>query len=236
MRTRLSNPEGGGKSAKRIRTETELFDKMTSRLYSPVISDILDELGFRNHTMNIDIRPLRSDMVLSGRAAPVLMAEGRETSDNPYQRVIGVIDHLSPGQVPVIATSDCRTTAVWGELFSTAAKVRGCRGVVVDGLARDSKKVLSMGFPLFSVGTSPHDSTGRAKILNYGMPIRSGNVTVRPGDVVFADMDGVVVVPKEVEKETIDRAFEKAGKENVVRKELLQGKSLGEAWKKHHVL
>lgn len=214
----------------------EIFDEVERRLYSPVISDILDELGFPDHTLNREIRPLGDGMVLSGRAFPILMGEGREATEDPYRQMIEAIDHLSLDQVPVVVTSGCRTTAVWGELFSTAAKMRGSRGVVVDGLTRDTRKVLPMGFPLFSVGTSPHDYKGRARVMSYGKRVRSGNATVGPGEFVFADIDGVVVVPREAEKETLARAFEKAGKENVVRRELLRGKLLGEAWEKHHVL
>lgn len=213
-----------------------MFDKLTRKLYSPVISDILDELGFPDHTMNQELRPLKTNMVLSGRAMPILMSEGGEVTDEPYQHMIEATDRLAPNQVPVIATSDCRAAAVWGELFSTAAKMRGCRGAVVDGLTRDSRKVMPMNFPLFSLGTSPHDYKGRAKVLSLGAPIHSGNTTVRMGDIMFADIDGVVVIPQEVERETIAKALEKAGKENVIKKELLEGGLLGEAWKKHHVL
>ncbi len=213
-----------------------MFNRVDRLLYSPVISDILDELGFPNHTLNREIRPLADGMVLSGRAFPILMAEGKGPMEDPYRSMIEAIDNLSLNRVPVVIASGCRTTAVWGELFSTAAKMRGCRGAIVDGLTRDTKKVLSMGFPLFSAGTSPHDYKGRAKVLSYGKRVRSGNATVIPGDLVFADIDGAVVIPREAEKETIARAFEKAGKENVVRKELLKGKLLSQAWKEHHVL
>lgn len=227
---------GGGSRLKRSRGEAVMFDEMARRLYSPVVSDILDELGYPNHTMNREIRPLRAEMVLSGRAFPIRMAEGKGPVDDPYREMIEAIDRLSPNQVPVLVTSDCRTTAVWGELFTTAAKMRGCRGVIVDGLTRDTKKVLSVGLPVFSVGTSPHDYRGRAKVLSYGEPVYSGSVTIGPGDFVFADVDGAVAVPPEAEEETFRRALEKAGKENTVKRELQQGKLLSEAWKKHHVL
>lgn len=217
-------------------SETAVFDRMEKELYSAVISDILDEMGIRNHTLNRHIRPIRDDMVLAGRAMPIVASEVFEIPDEPYAMTIEVLDGLKQDQVPLIVANNDLDTAMWGELFSTASRARGARGTIIEGLSRDTRKILQMNYPLFCTGTMPTDSKGRAEFIRYGRQVRSGDTVVKPGDILFADLDGIVVISNEVEEEVLKRAYEKASKENVVRNELLNGKFLGEAWRKHRVL
>jgi 4-hydroxy-4-methyl-2-oxoglutarate aldolase len=217
-------------------SETAKFDRMERELYSAVISDILDDMGIRDHTLSNQIHPIRGDMVLAGRAMPIVASKTFEVSEEPYALTIEVLDSLKPDQVPLIVTNNDSSTALWGELFSTASRARGARGTVMEGLARDTRKVLEMGYPLFCTGTMPTDSKGRAEFIKYGHQVRCGDATVRPGDILFADLDGIVAIPSDVEDEVIERAHKKATKENVVRDELLGGKLLADAWKKHGVL
>lgn len=219
-----------------FKNDTELFDKMTEKLYSSVISDILDGLGLRQHTLSHHIYPLHDRMVLTGRAMPILMAEIFEIQPEPYKLLIEAIDSLKQGQIALVAANGSTRAALWGELFSTATRARGARGVIIDGFCRDTKVIQEMRFPVFARGTSPLDSLGRSVAIGYNCPVESGDATIRPGDIVFADQDGIVVVPKEVEKEVITSAFEKVEKENLVREELQKGMLLQEAWKKYKVL
>ncbi len=216
--------------------ETATFEKMEKVLYSAVISDALDEIGIRNHTLNRLIRPLRQNMVLAGRAFPALVSEVYEVKDDPYRMEIEALDSLSRNQVLVVATNNCITTALWGELLSTASRARGARGTIVDGLSRDTRKILAMNYPVFCTGMMPTDSKGRAEFIEYNRPVRSGDAVIKPGDVVFADYDGAVAIPREAESDVLKMAYAKATKENVVRNELLRGKLLSEAWEKHKVL
>jgi regulator of RNase E activity RraA len=123
-----------------------------------------------------------------------------------------------------------------GELTATALRVKGCRGAVVNGYTRDARKIIQMGYPTFAWGASPIDTTGRVRVIEWNIPITVGGVVVTPGDIVFADLDGIVVVPRHMEKELIERVLERVSTENVVRKELAEGKRMSEVWSRYHVL
>jgi regulator of RNase E activity RraA len=213
-----------------------LFDRMERTLYSPVISDALDEIGVREHTLNPLIRPLNEKMVLAGRAMTAVVSEKYEVVEDPYRMTIEALDSIKPGQVPVLVTNNCTTTAIWGELLSAASRARGARGTIVDGMSRDTRKILRMKYKVFCTGMMPTDSKGRAELVSYNRPIRSGDALTEPDDIVFADLDGIISIPKSVERDVLGLAFEKASKENVIRRELLKGKLLKDAWSKHKML
>ncbi len=215
--------------------DSKTFQRMEKELYSAVVSDALDEAGVRNHTANPRIRPLREGMVVAGRAATMLGATVYEVPAKPYEMMIQALDRLRPNEVAFLAAEKV-DAAIWGELLSTACRARGARGAVIDGVTRDVKKILEMDYPVFCGGTTPTDSKGRADFIQYGTEVRSGDTVVRPGEIVFADLDGVVVIPREVETEVLKLSFEKAAKENLVREELAKGRLLREAWEKHGVL
>ncbi|MEZ4504977.1 MAG: RraA family protein [Thermomicrobiales bacterium] len=135
----------------------DLFDKMASDLYVAVISDILDSLGFRDQVLESNIQPIDplDRRVLVGTAHTLLMAPIYEMKREPYTRIIAAIDALQPGNVGVVATSGLASAAYWGELFSNAALGRGARGMLLDGYHRDTRKILDLGFPVFSTGARP---------------------------------------------------------------------------------
>ena len=135
----------------------ELFDKMASELYVAVISDILDSLGFRDQVLESKIQPIDplDRRVLVGSAHTILMAPIYEMKPEPYTKIIAAIDALQPGNVGVVATSGLANAAYWGELFSNAALGRGARGMLLDGYHRDTRKILELGFPVFSTGRGP---------------------------------------------------------------------------------
>lgn len=210
--------------------EGPTFDLLVTELYTGVLSDVLDALGWRNQAMSADIRPVFPGAVLVGRAHTLLSADIYHVPNDPYEMEIAAVDSMRPNQVVVAATNASVRTCVWGELLSTATRARGGRGAVIDGHTRDVRQIERMGFPVFSTGMRPVDSLGRGMIVSYGEPISCGGVLVNEGDIVFADVDGVVVIPRAVEDEVIRRAREKVTGEHAMRARLLEGKTLREAF------
>lgn len=217
-------------------TEEQKFEEMKSTLYAAVICDTLDELGYRNQAMREDINPINNDWVLVGRAKTVLAVDVYHVADNPYAKEIEAIDSVKPGEVLIGCTNESIRNGLWGELLSTASKMRGAYGAVVDGLIRDTKKILELDFPVFATGTKPVDSRGRGMVIDYDCPVMCGGVNVMPGDIIFGDRDGVVVIPKDLFDEVYDMAMNKATRENASRKELLEGKYLRDVYDKYGVL
>ncbi len=218
--------------------DNALFDMMAEKLYVAVISDILDSLGFRNQVLHPGIVPAQPDpsQVLVGRAATLLVGPQYEVVEHPYTNQIVAIDALQPGDVVVSGVGGMTNVAVWGELFSNAAKARGARGFLTDGCHRDTRMVLDLGFPVFSRGPRPVDISGRGTVISIGRPVEVAGVVVRAGDVVFAEVDGVVIIPQDVADETMSRAFEKVAKEDGAREDLRAGRLLSEVWSKYRVL
>ena len=216
--------------------DKELFDTMEKKLYSSVISDVVDKLGYRKQAMRADINPMWPGAVVAGRAHTCLSVDVYETKENHYAMEIEAVDTLKPNDVLVGGTNRSTETALWGELLSTASRARGARGAIVDGYTRDIVRIAEMKFPMFATGTRPLDSMGRSVVIEYGKPVMCGDVMVNEGDIVFADIDGVVVIPQAIEKEAIEAAFEKASAEDTVRDELLKGALLGDVYKKYGVL
>jgi 4-hydroxy-4-methyl-2-oxoglutarate aldolase len=214
----------------------DYYDRLAERLYAAVLFDVLDAAGYRDRALDARVTHSTGPEVLVGRAATMLAGEEVEVEGTPYARQVEAIDALTEGEVVVATTHNSPRAAFWGELFSTAALARGARGLVVDGLVRDRRKMDEMGFPAFATGSRPVDSMGRLTVYAYGVPIRCGGVVVRPGDLVFAEPDGVVVVPAEVEEAIVSAALEKVGTEDRVREELVGGSTLAEAWARHRVL
>jgi 4-hydroxy-4-methyl-2-oxoglutarate aldolase len=219
-----------------LKSEQQMFDTMRDKLYAAVICDVLDNLSVREQAMRADICPVYPEAVVVGRAYPALSIDVFEVGDDPYRGFIEAADSLRPNDVLVLGTNRSTRTCVWGELLSTAARARGARGVIIDGYTRDVAQITAMKFPAFVTGTKPVDSAGRSMLINHGCPVGCGDVIVHPGDIVFGDIDGVVVIPKELEKEVVSLALEKAEKENLVRDELLKGTMLRDAYAKHKVL
>jgi regulator of RNase E activity RraA len=156
--------------------------------------------------------------------------------EDPYGQEIALIDSLQPGDVVVHSTDHAGTNAPWGELMSTVAQRNGAVGCVCDSQIRDCVKIIELGFPVYYTGIRPLDSMGRGRVMAYDVPIRCGEVLVHPGELVYADFDGIVVIPQEVEEEALTMAGEKVGKETQSRQDLLAGKSLREVYDTYGVL
>src|SRR5204862_226125 len=192
-------------------------DDKLAQCFSSVIMDTLDSLGNRVQCMRPDIRPLVPSMRTWGEAVTARFAAVRELPQSPYGLEIQVVDALREGQVLVTQCDTQELSAAWGGLLTTAARSRKARGVVTDGGARDYAEIVELGFPTFCRGLTPYDSLGRMDVVEINAPIRCGGITVRPGDLIFADVDGTVVVPQEVADEAISKAWEKIKGENKVR-------------------
>jgi len=213
-----------------------LFSVMRERLYAAVLCDALDQSGARDQAMRADVRPVYSEAVVVGRALTVLSADVYEVLENPYEKEIESVDLLAPGNVFVASTGRSTRTCFWGELLSTAARSRGALGAVVDGYTRDVRQIIEMQFPVFATGMSPVDSAGRGVVVDINRPVNCGDVVVHPGDIVFGDIDGVVVIPSSIEEEVIERALAKVEGENRTRDELRKGRLLREVYEEYGVL
>lgn len=204
------------------------------QLYTPVVADVLDKLGFRNQSLHPRVRPLWPEAKAAGFALTVQTCPARDVVPaHPYAGELAAVDALAAGDVLVVSESAC---SFWGELLSTAAKYRGCRGVVLDGPTRDSLAIRDMGFPVFHHGFHPADSLGRLDVVGHNLPVVCGGVLIHPGDLVLADHDGVVAVPLGAAEETLRLAEEKVSGENLVRKALAGGMTTTEAFAKFGIL
>jgi 4-hydroxy-4-methyl-2-oxoglutarate aldolase len=209
-------------------------------LYVAAVSDVLDNLGYRNQVMHRRLRPLLPDIRncgFVGRARTLRWMEMDHVEDNdPYGLEIEAMDSLREGDVVVHSTDHAGTNAPWGELMSTVAKRNGAVGCICDSQVRDCIKIIDMGFPVYYTGIQPLDSQGRGKVMAYDVPVKCGEVLVHPGNLIFADFDGIVVIPEEIEEEVVRLALEKVQHESDSRKELLAGKTLREVFDKYGVL
>jgi regulator of RNase E activity RraA len=212
------------------------FAPYVDQLYSAVLADVLDSLGHRTSTLPSRIRPLNPRWRLSGRAVTLSMELTSHSPEKPYELEMECIDSLKPNDVLVATTNGCDSCALWGELLSTACRARGCVGAILDGLTRDSEKILDMNFPVFATGYSPLDSKGRLEGKAMNEPIRIGECTVVPNDWVFADHDGIVIVPVALAEKTLKLALEKVRGENTVRDELAAGKGVRETFRRYGIL
>ncbi len=217
------------------RNDAELFDLIRAELYTPVVGDILDALGKYHQFLPQPVQPMRESMIVAGRAMPVLMIDVHGPQKKPFGLLTEALDDLKPGEVYITGGGDMRC-AYWGELLTATARTRGAVGAVVDGFHRDTPKVLEQNWPVFSRGRYAQDSSVRTAVADFRCPIEIGGVWIEPGDLVFGDLDGVVIVPKAVEKEVITRALEKARGEKVVRKAIEGGMTATAAFKKFGIL
>ena len=215
--------------------EQELFELIRSELYTPVVGDILDALGRYHQFLPQPIQPAKEGMKIVGRAMPALMIDVYGPQKKPFGLLTEALDQLEPGDVWLCSGGDMRC-AYWGELLTATARTRGAVGAVVNGFHRDTPKMLEQNWPVFSRGRYAQDSSVRTQVADFRCPIEVDGVWVNPGDLVFADIDGVLVVPKELENEVIERALVKARTENTVRKEIENGMTSTAAFEKYGVL
>lgn len=214
--------------------ETELFSLMKEKLYTPVVGDILDVMGYTHQFLPPNIRPLREEMKLAGKACTILEQDVFGPQKKPFGLMTEALDQLQENEI-YLATG-AHNSALWGELLTATAKTRGAVGAVLNGYHRDTPQVLSQNFPVFSTGCWAQDSSIRTNVVDFRCPIEIGQVTIHDGDLVFGDVDGVLIIPKEVYPEVIERALEKASGEKLVRKAIEGGMSATEAFARFGIL
>ncbi len=201
-----------------------------------VVSDALDRLGRREQVLDLAIRPLWPEARLAGVAVPVVIVADTSEPELPYDGELAALDGLRPGDVPMFVVESGVRCASWGELFSCAAIGRGAAGLVVDGLVRDAAQIVALGFPTFARGHSPLDTFARAVVTGIDVEARAGGVDVTPGDLVVGDIDGIVVVPREMAADVAEAVITKHRLEGNARADLLAGMGIREVWAKYGVL
>jgi len=223
-------------------TDQELFALMKRDLFTAVVGDVLDAAGHTRQFLPPEIRALHPDMVVAGRAMPVLEADcfteevATDSKKLPFGIMFRALDDLKPDEV-YICTGSSFDYALWGELMSTRARHLGAAGAVVDGFSRDTRGILKLGFPTFSRGTYAQDQRVRGRVIDFRCPIAFANgVRVHPGDILFGDIDGVVVIPQPHLRDIVQAALEKVFGENKVAKAIRGGMSTQQAWNTYGIM
>jgi len=226
------------------KSDDELFALVQRELFTSVVGDVMDKLDLQHQFLPPQIQPLRQDMVVLGRAMPALSVDvfaeriagsANRLMDKSFGLMLEALDDLRKNEVYVNTGSSPRN-ALWGELMSTRARKLGSRGAVLNGYVRDTKAILNLSFPTFAFGSYGQDSAPRSKVVDFRIPIEVGQVRVRPADIIFGDIDGVLLVPVEVEDEVFTRALEKARGEKLVKKAIEKGSSAVEAFEKYGIM
>lgn len=219
-----------------------LFALIRSELYSAVIGDILDTLGYLNQFLPPQIKPLSEKMVLVGRAMTV---EEKDTADicqaeetglnKPFGLMLDALDDLKSNEV-YFCSGTPSDYALWGEIMSARAQKTGAAGAVINGWIRDTKGIRDLGFCVFSYGSYAKDQAPRGKVVAYRKPIMIHTVRINPGDIVFGDRDGVIIIPRNMEKDVIGMALQKARGEKTVLKEIKNGLTAKEAFQRYGIM
>lgn len=212
------------------------YNDKLDKCYSAVLMDVLDQMNFRVQCMDPAIKPLVPSMRTWGEAVTARFASVDTIPEHPFKMEMEIIDDLKEGQVIVNQCDADELSAAWGGLLSNAAIGRKGSGVITDGGTRDYNEIVSLGFPAFARGLTPYDSLGRMDVVARDIPVVCGGIPVDPGDLVFADVDGIVVIPQEIAGEVIEKAWQKVQGENIVRDELRRGASVVETFRKHGIL
>jgi regulator of RNase E activity RraA len=224
--------------------DDDLFAQAEQELFTCVLGDVMDKLGLFHQFLPQEIRPLNPATVMLGRALPVLGGDVFQESiadsannimEKPFGLMLEALDDLRSNEI-YVATGSSPRNAIWGEMMATRATVKRCRGALLNGYYRDTKGLMRMNFPTFGFGSYGQDSSPRYKVYDFRIPIEIGNVRIRPGDIVFGDIDGVCVIPVEVEQEVFCKAFEKARKEKLVKQDLEAGASATLTFAKHGIM
>lgn len=226
------------------RDDEELFSIARRELFTSVVGDVMDRMGLFHQFLPPAIKPIREDMVVIGRAMPVLAVDvfeervtgtANKLMEKPFGLMLEALDDLRPNEVYVNTGSSPRN-ALWGEMMSTRALKLGATGAVLNGYSRDTRAVLKLNFPTFSWGSYGQDSGPRYKVIDFRIRVEIGGVLIKPGDILFGDLDGVLAVPKEAEQEIFSKALEKVRGEKLVKKALEEGSSAAAAFEKYGIM
>lgn len=224
--------------------DDQLIRLIKDEMYTSVIGDIMDQMGYFHQFLPPDIQPLDKTMFIAGRAMTVtemdidneiFQTEMSHLVDKPFGLMLEALDDLRQNEVYICSGSSAQY-ALWGELMSARAIKLGAAGAVVNGYSRDTRGILQMNFPTFSYGSYGQDQAPRGKVIAFREPLKLGNVTIHSADMVIGDLDGVCVVPQRIEKEVFTRAIEKARGEKTVYTKILEGMSAKKAFETYKIM
>jgi 4-hydroxy-4-methyl-2-oxoglutarate aldolase len=224
--------------------DSALFSSLRDKLFTAVVGDVLDKMGWRRQFLPQAIAPIQPDMKLVGRAMPVLEAdvfdEGsgaslRSLGGKPFGLMLEALDDLRPNEV-YVATGASFRYALWGELMSTRARFLQAAGAVLNGFVRDAAGIEALGFPTFCRGLYAQDQGPRGRVIDFRTTIEIGAARITPGDLIFGDREGVLVIPSEVEGEAVAAALAKASMESKVATAIRGGMSAREAFERFGAL
>jgi len=226
------------------RDDDELIRIIKDELYTAVVGDVMDKLGYLHQFLPPQIQPLRDDMMVAGRAMPVLEADtfgdtvpntANDLMNKPFGLMLEALDDLKKNEV-YVCTGASANYALWGELMSARALKLGAAGAVANGYARDTRGILKLDFPTFCYGRYAQDQAPRGKVIDFRLPVEIGQVLVNPGDMVVGDLDGVCIVPGKIEEEVFSKALEKARGEKLVQNAIKGGMSAREAFDRFGIM
>jgi len=223
--------------------DNALFCLVRQNLFVALVGDTLDALGYRDQFLSQGLKPISQEMILIGRAMPVLEADffvedtvhNNALSDRPFGYMFEALDDLKENEI-YICNGGAGHYALWGGLMSTRAIKCAAKGALLYGYHRDTKEIERLGFPVFSFGSYAKDQLGRGKVIDWRVPIRLDNILIENGDIIYGDQDGVVVIPQKIEKEVFSKALEKAAEEKVVMQALEEGMSSAEVYQRYGIL
>jgi regulator of RNase E activity RraA len=217
-------------------TTSLTLDQIRSHLTSAVVCDVLDAAGYRHQSPRVPLRPMTGVSKIVGRCKTTLWAEMAHEDPRTYDLELKAVDDCQADEVLICAAAGSMRSGIWGELLSTAAANRECAGVIVHGAVRDVEQMTEMGFPVYALGTCIYDSMNRQRVIDLDVVVEIDGVRFGPGDLVLADTDGVVVVPRDIESQIVEAAWDKIHAENQVRKAIRGGMKAREAFDKYGVL
>lgn len=210
----------------------ELCDRY-EKLYTGVITDILDDYGYEDQTLNRNIKPIDRRMSAVGIAYPVVGRTNRSVNPNDQiRRFLEMLEKIPEHSMLVMNTNDTSSSHI-GELTTTALANQDCRGVVVEGGLRDTESILEQNFPVFAQYRTPADSVPRWELVDSNTTVVIGSVSVSPGDVIVGDIDGVAVVPQEIAADVLYDAEAEKETEDQVRAAIEEGSTPLEAFEEY---
>ena len=224
--------------------DKELFELTKKKLFTALLGDVMDKMGLLHQFLPAIIKPLSPAMVVIGRAMPVVETDitgevvenaGNVVRDKPFGLMFEALDDMKEDEV-YICDGSSHNYALWGGLMSVRAMKLGAAGAVVNGYTRDTNEILRLGFPTFSIGTYAQDQGSRGKVIDYRVAIKWNGIRINPGDIVFGDRDGVIIIPKDAEKEAFEGAFAKAHGEKLVAQALRNGESAASAFDRYGIM
>lgn len=233
----MTHPPDGHHTERSTPLDERDFDELAGVLFSAVVSDVLDGLGYADNVLDTQLRPVvESDRTLVGRARTTVAVAVDTRPERPYHKLLETIDSMGAGDVLVVDAAGDTSSGLFGGLLATAVSSAGGRGAIVYGGVRDVRELGRLDFLTFACGTCPADSLGRHEVVDLDVPVNCGGVEVQSGDLVVGDVDGIVVIPQALESQVIARALEKVSGEGRMRLDLAAGLKASEAFARYGIL